>query len=320
MAILVGIDEAGYGPILGPLTVSSVAIQLPDSHLKSDMWQTLIKTVSKQKKNLAGRLLIADSKKAFTRSSGPIHLSRAVLASLSILNTAPTDAFQLLQSLCPDCVVRLADYPWHKDLHKIPLHASPDDIKVASSALKKTMAENNMHLLSLQSRCLDVERYNHLVGNVKNKSTVLFTAICQLIQNIFTDAHPDQNLQIIVDRQGGRIAYAPPLLKMFPEMSLAIIKQDEKLSSYEMTDGKKTMRLHFTTKADDRFLPVALASMTSKYIRELMMDSINRYFIEQCPDLKPTAGYWTDGKRFISDLQKNLPNTTIPTNLLVRCK
>ncbi len=320
MAILVGIDEAGYGPLLGPLTVSSVAISMPDSHLKSDLWQTLTKAVSKQKKNLAGRLLIADSKKAYTRSAGPTHLRRAVLATLNILNTHPTNAFQLAQSLSGDCAQRLADYPWHKNLHNLSLDASPDDIRLAATALKNTMTENNMHIISLASRCLDVAHYNNMVATVKNKSTVLFTAICQLIGHVFTSADPDQTIQIIVDRQGGRIAYAQPLLKMFPEMSLTIIKQEEKISSYEMTDGKKTMRIHFTTKADDRFLPVALASMTSKYLREIMMDSINAWFIEKHPNLKPTAGYWTDGQRFIKDLEKLMPDTPLAKNILVRCR
>jgi ribonuclease HII len=41
MAVLVGIDEAGFGPILGPLVVSSSTFSLPRRLIKADLWQIL---------------------------------------------------------------------------------------------------------------------------------------------------------------------------------------------------------------------------------------------------------------------------------------
>ncbi|MHC5117167.1 MAG: ribonuclease HII, partial [Planctomycetota bacterium] len=35
MALLVGIDEAGYGPLLGPLVVSAVALKVPEGLLRA---------------------------------------------------------------------------------------------------------------------------------------------------------------------------------------------------------------------------------------------------------------------------------------------
>jgi len=67
MSVLVGIDEAGFGPILGPLVVSSSALSLPRQLLKSDLWQVLSKSVAIRRRGLAGRLLVADSKKAPNR-------------------------------------------------------------------------------------------------------------------------------------------------------------------------------------------------------------------------------------------------------------
>ncbi|MFN8706319.1 MAG: hypothetical protein ACK50J_06520, partial [Planctomyces sp.] len=45
-------------------------------------------------------------------------------------------------------------------------------------------------------------------------------------------------------------------------------------------------------------LPVALASMVSKYIREVLMVRLNAFWQNQVPDLKPTKGYPLDAKRF----------------------
>ena len=52
-------------------------------------------------------------------------------------------------------------------------------------------------------------------------------------------------------------------------------------------------------KGETHHLPIALASIMSKYIRELFMLFFNRYWANQVTDLRPTAGYYQDGKRFL---------------------
>ena len=164
-----------------------------------------------------------------------------------------------------------------------------------------------------------VAHYNKMVSAVKNKARVLFSATARLIQEAF-DNYGGDDLQIIVDRQGGRVRYRKTLGQMFPGMELEIIRQSKNLSSYELrADGKK-MRLHFTVAADKRFFPVSLASMVSKYQRELLVDNINHYFTAFHADLKPTAGYWKDGLRFIDDLKNNIPDIEVDNNQLIRCR
>lgn len=48
-------------------------------------------------------------------------------------------------------------------------------------------------------------------------------------------------------------------------------------------------------------LPVALASMIAKYVRELAMHRFNRYWSKRMPELKPTAGYTLDARRWLAD-------------------
>jgi ribonuclease HII len=57
---------------------------------------------------------------------------------------------------------------------------------------------------------------------------------------------------------------------------LAVLQEGEECSVYEMRAGAQVVRLTFEIKADDRYLPVSLASMVSKYIRELLMDRDER--------------------------------------------
>lgn len=322
MALLVGIDEAGYGPLLGPLVVSSVTLELPEALLRENLWDVLNKAVSSQKKGLSGRLLIADSKKAYTRKSGLGHLQRSVHCGLASAtedsNGMVATAEQLIRQLCPDCAPRIMDgYPWYQTLAEQSLGLETNDIQIASGVLQRTMREHGIGLQSIRSRCLDVGFYNNRVEVVKNKSRVLFTELCSLVQDILDKNTHNETVQVVVDRQGGRINYQPELLRMFPGASLSVLRQDEKMSSYELTNSSQSMRIHFCMKADTKYLPVSWASMASKYLREVLMASLNNFFCGMCSDLKPTAGYWQDGQRFVKDLKMLIPDYIYnPKNLI----
>ena len=56
-------------------------------------------------------------------------------------------------------------------------------------------------------------------------------------------------------------------------------------------------------KADRDDKPVALASMAAKYLRELFMEALNSYFAERVEGLRPTAGYYSDGSRFLEEIE-----------------
>lgn len=319
MAVLVGIDEAGFGPILGPLVVSSSAFSLSREFLKSDLWQVLRRSVGNRRKGLGGRLLIADSKKAFSRSAGIGGLERTVLASLRCMGAEPATLGELLSLLCPDCFERLKDYPWYQGCEGLRLSASVTDGKIASSVFRDDLSASGMELLGLRSYCFDVAHYNRMVGNVKNKASVLFTATAGLIDRAFRKLGED-DLQIVVDRQGGRVHYREVLRTMFDDLELTILCESPSLSSYELTGNGKRMRIHFAVGADERYLPVSLSSMVSKYVRELLVGRINAYFSSFDTNLRPTAGYWKDGQRFIKDLKSTLPHIRIDDNQLIRSR
>lgn len=319
MAILAGIDEAGFGPLLGPLVVSSSVFRTDTDMSSADLWEVLRRSVGKTRTRLVGRLLIADSKKAYKRDEGLGHLERSVLASLASLSKEPADLTELVKCLCPDCLPRLLQYPWFQKLSSRRLPAGSPDLRIAAKVFAQDMAENGVKLVDLRTCCLDVAYYNTLMEQVKNKSTVLFTTATRLIQQIL-DLSPDPSIHILIDRQGGRMHYREPLLRSFPDMSLKILEETEERSAYEMRTNSRCMVLRFEVAADDYYLPVSLASMASKYIRELLMDSMNDYFVTLNPALKPTAGYWQDGLRFLADLKAHLPDLQIDPHQMVRCK
>lgn len=319
MAVLVGIDEAGFGPILGPLVVSSTAFELPRGLLMSDLWQVLSRSLSKGRKRMAGRLLVADSKKAYSKSIGIKHLERTVLAALKCIGREPTTLIELMEHVSPDCLDRLGAYPWYKNANGHRISSDGADLAIASAVFANDMASNAMRLLSVESLCLDVAYYNKMVAAVQNKANVLFTATSRLIKTAF-DSFGGEDLHIVTDRQGGRVHYRRNLQLMFDGAELKILRETPATSSYELKADGKCMRLHFVVGADDRFLPVSLASMASKYLRELLVDNINRYFNGFGTDLRPTAGYWKDGLRFIEDIRTHLPDVRFNSEQLIRCR
>ncbi len=78
------------------------------------------------------------------------------------------------------------------------------------------------------------------------------------------------------------------------------------------------MRVTFMVDAETSHMPVALASMVSKYTRELLMARLNHYFTRRVPGLKPTAGYAKDGKRYLADLTPHLPDLGVDAQQLRR--
>jgi ribonuclease HII len=213
----------------------------------------------------------------------------------------------------------LLEYPWYRDVKDRPLQADRADLGIVSSVFAHDMAEAGAELLGLQSRCLDVAHYNALVGHMRNKSQVLFVATTQLIQKIL-DEHSDEQVRILVDRQGGRVHYRENLLRSFPDRELRIVQETEKRSAYELRTRSQCVQLAFEVGGDSLHFVVSLASMVSKYVRELLMESMNCYFGDMSPSLKPTAGYWTDGLRFLDELRTHVPQFQIDSHRLIRCR
>jgi ribonuclease HII len=319
VAILAGIDEAGFGPLLGPLVVSCSAFSVQPELLGADLWQVFHRSVGKTRKHLGGRLLIADSKKAYHREEGIGPLERTVLAVLRCVKKEPANLTELLTCLCPDCLPRLREYPWYQKMPQCELTRGPADMKIAANVFAGDLEAQGAKLVHLRSCCLDVAYYNTMVGHVKNKAQVLFITVTQLIQNLLNE-FSDDTIHILVDRQGGRAHYREHLLRSFSGMDLRIVDEGPETSVYELQAGGKTVRLSFEVGADDLHLPVALASMVSKYLRELLMDCMNEYFVGMSADLKPTAGYWKDGLRFVEELRRRLPGLAIDNRKLIRCR
>src|SRR5262249_20352050 len=83
MPWIVGVDEAGYGPNLGPFVMTAVACRIPPESVEADLWQVLRPGVRRHKEAGDDRPLVDDSKLVYSPTQGLAELERSVLATLS---------------------------------------------------------------------------------------------------------------------------------------------------------------------------------------------------------------------------------------------
>ena len=290
-----GIDEAGLGPILGPYCAALVSLEYRES--SRDPRELCPEVLDYE---LApGTLAVGDSKKL--ASSGKIQqLERTVLAFYAALHgSVPATAGDLIQKLSGKKAEEILGNkaPWNKDVLRQALPLSPGITwgQPDGKELKKQLASRGIILRNLDLALVPAGGFNRLLDSCTNKA-----AACQAILKPLMQKGCVPGGKLIVDRQGGRRYYGEWLLELFPGRLLAARQETTKLSLYQVDDSE----ISFQVGADDVCFETALASMTAKYVRELYMEGFNRYWLEKLPGLKRTAGYYSDGKRFLSDLEK----------------
>ena len=78
--------------------------------------------------------------------------------------------------------------------------------------------------------------------------------------------------------------------------------------------------ISFELGGEGRNLPIALASMAAKFTRELHMRRMNAFFAHHVAELKPTAGYVQDGRRWMEQVGPAARTLGIPDEALVRTR
>ncbi len=319
MAIIAGIDEAGYGPTLGPMVVTAVAFDVPDEKADCSLWDLLKDAVSNDLKCRKQRIVVRDSKKLYNARNGLKPLEEGVLSFLWSKGLKTTSFSHLLNSLScynADAVVR---YPWYADKdYPLPVTTSVSAIVNYADLLKYAFGKHAVQFSYANSCVVTVQEFNEQVRSLRNKSVVLFNTCAALISSLWNVC--SGSLHLIVDKQGGRNAYAEFLKNQLPMADIRVLEEGSTVSAYEVKAVHKEMQVSFVEKGEDMCMAVALASMFSKYIRELFMRLENQYWLQFSPGLKPTAGYYSDAQRFLAQIADIKQREAIQDDILIRIK
>jgi hypothetical protein len=385
MGIVIGMDEAGYGPNLGPLVLTATVWEVPGRwpH-RTDFWQVFAdiaerKAVAadaedgdaapgvrkranrgvahslRRKKSasrtddaavavadcdesptaddavlpvaVSDRLHIADSKEVYSPAIGLGALERSVLATFGIASEVPRALNELLDGLMgPDsasddtdgsvdgkCGGRARDL-WYSDDVDLPLPVSEQGHSAAIAAEKwRTICEaTGVRLRAIRSDVVSPRRWNRENRRTENKATSLSRLHLQLLRRVWNpdDAGPTV---VIADKHGGRNYYGDLLVDCLDGRMVVCRGESRGSSIYRV--GPTEIR--FEAKAERHF-PVAVASMVSKYVRELTMELFNRFWRTHLPELKPTHGYPSDSHRFRRDVAEVQARLAIADEVLWR--
>lgn len=327
MMLYAGFDEAGYGPLLGPMCVAASAWLVPDGDPAQppDLWKALSKGVCRTRKDRRGRVAIADSKALKGTRDARIHplhaIERGVLAAVTALHgAAPRDEDAL------DAAVRHVEDaagdgcsapPCEADGVSLPCACSGDDIAVAAGMLRRTCDAAGIRLSALMCTAITPAQLNADARRGLTKPSIPFARAAAMAAALL-ESHPSALARLSFDRQGGRMRYADDLRRCFGGTRLAILHEDESRSEYRFERDGRTIVASFEVGGEERHLPIALASMTAKYVRELRMARLNRFFARLAPEVAPTAGYVTDGRRFLSQVESQLAALGVDRSQLVR--
>ncbi len=324
--ILIGTDEAGYGPNLGPLTVVGTAWHLPDGVEPLDLWDELKSVLTSMPERGDQRLFVADSKKVFSPGEGLESLEVAVLSFLSLINVDTASIDQVCRGISMSEQVipfseAYASEPWNTTPGlKLPVDSSTDHISEWVATLNAELEKRGIQLLGIRARIMFPEEFNRLVRQTDSKGVVLSNATLQLVRDLSDScaavaALSDKPTLVVCDKHGGRNRYDELISQHFDDQFVFRLEESREKSRYRMG----SLDFCFRTKAEE-FLPVALASMVAKYTREVLMHQFNQFWAKHIPGLKPTQGYPLDAKRFRDDIAAAVESLNVPLDQLWRSR
>ena len=339
MTLLIGTDEAGYGPNLGPLVISATAWRIPDEQGNADLFDVLSSVVGRASE--PGRLAIADSKLLYKPGGGLAALEQGVLAAWHAsasgsdggdsrpLRPGPVAATGELsrlrswreawRSLAPAVVSCFDGVPWYADYDEpLPIDADAKQIVPLADHFGAALGAAGMGLECIRATAVLPAKFNRLLERHTSKGTALSHETLTLVKQVM-ECSPATRILIRCDKHGGRNRYGPLLQTLFPEYLVEIVREGREQSIYRWGPESRRVEIRFIAKCESQ-LPAALASMVSKYLRELAMRAFNAFWKTHVADLRPTAGYPVDARRFKQQIQKTQVVLGVDDGLLWRNK
>ena len=318
MPWVIGLDEAGYGPNLGPLLQAAAAVRLPIDELAG--WTVLSKAIRKAggRADRDERLVVDDSKKVYHGTTALERLERGVLAFFGGRHATLDAWLESLLSIEQHEALRRES--WYAGDKPLPLAIRPHIRERAVEFLNFRWAPGTA-AGPLHAKLTCPTEFNEAVDASGSKATILTAGTIELLRlSLLTLPNDEDSVLILCDKHGGRNYYGAMLKETFPFGIVRAEVEAAHESRYRVEGLGRAVQVVFRPRADGDCIAVALASMVCKYLREVCMDQFTAFWARHVPDIAPTAGYPVDAKRFMDDIRTALPRTGIAERQLWRSK
>jgi hypothetical protein len=184
--------------------------------------------------------------------------------------------------------------------------------------LNAVMRQAGIQLLVLRSVAVFPDEFNRLTEQHGSKGAALTRLTLELLGTVLEQSGEHPTL-VVCDKHGGRNRYAAALQAHFPEYLIEVHGEGRAQSVYRWGAAAGRVEVRFQSSGE-RFLPAALASMTSKYLRELAMLAFNDFWCRRVPNLRATAGYPLDARRFKAQIATAQEQLGIPDHQVWRAR
>jgi ribonuclease HII len=325
MIIYAGIDEAGYGPMFGPLVVARSVFRVephePADRLPS-LWALMKSVVCKQPSDKKRRIAVNDSKVLYSPSFGIGHLERGVLGPLYASGIQPRRLDDLLEQIGLDEQSRPFRQPWYVDSTggpSLPVCVPRSQLSHDQARFARGSSHAGISMIDAGAAVVFEDRFNRIVRSLGSKAACSWIFVGEHLQTLWGrlgQFHP----RVVIDRQGGRRNYGELLASLFPRAHVRVLDETSLFSRYNIVAVDRSMSVAVRINSERYHFPVAYASMTAKYIRELLMMRFQRFWQVHAPKVKATYGYFGDGKRFLAEIEPVIEALRIDrTELIRRC-
>ncbi len=351
---LIGIDEAGYGPSMGPLVLGATSWWVP-THISVEELAELLAPEIQPKPPFPKEehIPIGDSKKIMKGSYGWRNLSFGAewLIESSWMGSEPKEAsaWSLFPRLLPEDASRVEKIAWYRNLFdeacrlELPYLNYLEDSKEGAFSperrleLRKRLQKPIQEKLSAlgirmgtsRARLIDEPEFNRQVERLGNKSTLLSTFSLALAKSVAIDCVNDLSvsaqgepteIEIYFDKHGGRSRYQGLLMSCFDGCWMEVEEEKLERSRYRSDWNGHPVAFQFMAKGDS-LVPSAAASILAKWLREITMASLNQFWASHAnTPLRPTAGYYVDALRFSQEIAPITEKLQIPRSLWWRVK
>ncbi len=273
---VVGVDENGLGPQLGPLVATAVTIDVE-------------RYEAPRLRRIGERMGVHDSKQV--GSFGDMAWTESVVLALlqaqhgrapqtfdELLTMLSLDPLEALQGPCPKSA-----HPqcWSEALTLPAFEGDPRDGAIVLSRLARAQVRIT-HVRTVLA-CAGVLNASFAQGGTRVGMDLA------LFERLLLDARKQsgEDLVAVCGMVGGIRDY-PAYFRTFASEQVSEGKMTKTTRGYVV---RELGQVSFVIDADASHLPVGLASMVGKYVRELAMERQNRFYVTHDATLEPGSGY-----------------------------